>query len=196
MGCLEVIVPSLVSVVGFIITIILNKLNVKREVSKRLLEQYWDNYKSIEYDVTEILQLILKKHLDPPAIFPYDIYEHRSGEFAKSSNVAERLYRLTGYVSTYGSIKTMRMYNELKKFYNDYFLDNKKKNSEIENDNIIQLLSMLAVFLSYVKKDIINDKRDKIGIIAKLWIELRLPVSFFNKYKDDLENKINELISS
>ena len=196
MGCLEVIVPSLVSVVGFIITIILNKLNVKREVSKRLLEQYWDNYKSIEYDVTEILQLILKKHLDPPAIFPYDIYEHRSGEFAKSSNVAERLYRLTGYVSTYGSIKTMRMYNELKKFYNDYFLDNKKKNSEIENDNIIQLLSMLAVFLSYVKKDIINDKRDKIGIIAKLWIELRLPVSFFNKYKDDLENKINELLSS
>ena len=55
---------------------------------------------------------------------------------------------------------------------------------------IIQLLSMLAVFLSYVKKDIINDKRDKIGIIAKLWIELRLPVSFFNKYKDDLEKKL------
>ncbi len=196
MECLEVIVPSLVSVIGFIITIILNKLNVKREVSKRLLEQYWDNYKSIEYDVTEILQLILKKHLDPPAIFPYDIYEHRSGEFAKSSNVAERLYRLTGYVSTYGSIKTMRMYNELKKFYNDYFLEIKNKDSKKENDNIIQLLSMLAVFLSYVKKDIINDKRDKIGIIAKLWIELRLPVSFFNKYKDDFENKINELLSS
>lgn len=196
MGCLEVIVPSLVSVVGFIITIILNKLNVKREVSKRLLEQYWDNYKSIEYDVTEILQLILKQHLETPAIFPYDIYEHRSGEFAKSSNVAERIYRLTGYVSTYGSIKTMRMYNELKKFYNDYFLDIEYKDSEIENDNIIQLLSMLAVFLSYIKKDIINNKRDKIGIIAKLWIELRLPVSFFNKYKDDLENKINELLSS
>ncbi len=50
--------------------------------------------------------------------------------------------------------------------------------------------------MSYVKKDIINDKRDKIGIIAKLWIELRLPVSFFNKYKDDLENKIDELLSS
>ncbi len=146
MECLEVIVPSLVSVIGFIITIILNKLNVKREVSKRLLEQYWDNYKSIEYDVTEILQLILKQHLKPPAIFPYDIYEHRSGEFAKSSNVAERLYRLTGYVSTYGSIKTMRMYNELKKFYNDYFLDIVNNDSEMENDNIIQLLSMLAVF--------------------------------------------------
>lgn len=196
MGCLEVIVPSLVSVIGFIITIILNKLNVKREVSKRLLEQYWDNYKSIEYDVTEILQLILKQHLKSPDIFPYDIYEHRSGEFAKSSNVAERLYRLTGYVSTYGSIKTMRMYNELKKFYNDYFLEIENKDSKKENDNIIQLLSMLAVFLSYVKKDIINDKRDKIGIIAKLWIELRLPVSFFNEYKDDLENKIDELLSS
>ena len=88
------------------------------------------------------------------------------------------------------------MYNELKKFYNDYFLDIEYKDSKIKNDNIIQLLSMLAVFLSYVKKDIINDKRDKIGIIAKLWIELRLPVSFFNKYKDDLEKKINELLSS
>lgn len=188
---LNVIIPSLVSIIGFVVTIIVNSNNLKRAVAKRQLEQYWDSYKSIEYDIAEILQLSLNQYLENPPLFPYNIQKHRNGEFAETADIAERLYRLAGYISTYGSTKTMQALNSLKRMHN-LKLNNSKS---VANNDLCKFLSMLAIFLMYIKQDIFKQTEGNISTNAILWLELRLPVSFYNAnnkilYEDIISYKI------
>ena len=47
----EIAVPSFISIIGFIITISMNKNNLQAELNRHHIEEYMNNYKNIEYDV-------------------------------------------------------------------------------------------------------------------------------------------------
>lgn len=60
---IQIIISSTVSIIGFAVTIYMSKLNIRSEINKIHVTDYMNNYRNIEYDIAEILQLSVKEYL-------------------------------------------------------------------------------------------------------------------------------------
>lgn len=187
----KIIVPSFISIIGFIVTIFMNKNNLQSELSRHHIEEYMNNYKNIEYDISEILQLTIKTYLgeDTYNRLEYIIQKHRTGEFALTDDVAERLYRLGGYVSTYGSRKSIFYLNNVRNEYAKYILKDCSEREKSNESDFCKFASSLAVLLLQIKQDIFNNKdydclNDEID-----WLKTRLSLELYNKYENKLFNE-------
>ncbi|MCM1159106.1 MAG: hypothetical protein NC300_02445 [Bacteroidales bacterium] len=116
---LDIFVPSIITIVGFFVNNYFQKLNIKREISKIHMTNYMENYKNIEYDISEILQLAIKVYLGNKEYnkLEYKIQKYREGELKLTKEVSERLYRLGGYISTYGSKQSVNYLNRIRMTY-------------------------------------------------------------------------------
>lgn len=64
MNTLDIAIPAIISVVGFIITILTTKNSIARETKKKKNENLLEKFGSIEYDLAEILQLCTTEKLN------------------------------------------------------------------------------------------------------------------------------------
>ena len=176
-------ITSSVTIIGFIITILINKYNIKKEVSRSHAEYYRKSYSSLEYDVAEILQLAAKDYMPNETVyFPFDIQSHRTDDFLETKDTAERLYRLGGYMSTYGSSQAVKYLNLLKETFNNYKPD-KKSDCSCHNDEFCNFATLLALFVIQIKHEIFKPSYSEMVDESLAWLQLRLPVDFFNENK-------------
>ena len=175
---LQVLIPSIISIIGFAVTIYINRNSLRTELRKQHLERYMDNYKNIEYDAAEILQLGIRDYLgnDIYCQIDYIIQNHREGEFKETSSVEERLYRLGGYISTYGSKESVRCLNAIRSTYDRHF----SKNMNGSEENFVEFVVLLAILLLQIKKDIFKENSGKYDEMD--WLSTRLPISLLKKY--------------
>lgn len=126
----------------------------------------------------------------------YLIQAHRCGEFSESANVAERLYRIGGYMSTYGSSQAISYLNRARSEFSKHVKRRKSGKEEFDEQRFCVMSSLLAVLLMQSKKDIFGNKECKDIYEGIYWLNTRLPISLFNKYKEQLEVTIQGILAS
>lgn len=166
MNTLDIAIPAIISVVGFIITILTTKNSIARETKKKKNENLLEKFGSIEYDLAEILQLCTteKLNLSQEEImeqFPFYIVNNRGKNF-NSSNTKEKIYCLSGYISTYGSKDAMHLFSLLQSSYDN------------DSNNFEYFPAIISLLYTQLRFDATNDYVDYHD-----WINIRFP--FYNK---------------
>lgn len=187
---LKVVIPSTISIVGFVVTVYINKANLKSELRKQHLEKYLDNYKNIEFDIAEILQLSVREYLgnDVYVEMEYVIQKHRLGEFKETSNIGERLYRLGGYISTYSSKKIVNQLNIVRKVY----VEHSKLSVLKRKEKFSEFVSLLAILLLQIKREIFKEKRT-IHLYDEMdWLNTRLPIQLVERYQVEIREYLEK----
>lgn len=191
----KILIPSLISVLGFVITIYMNKSNIKSELNKYYITKYMENYASIEYDIAEVLQLAIKYYLgsDEYEKLEYIIQKHRKGEFSETDDVDERLYRLGGYLSSYGSKESIAFLNNARKTYREYTKYEDKNSAEQKKSDFYKFAVILAALLLQIKQDIFKNGNYNCIDDELDWLCTRLPVDLYEKHEDTLKNELDEI---
>lgn len=163
---IELFFPIIVSVLVY-----LSHIKIIDEVDKNKALKFSDSFGSIEYDITEILQLCIIKAKninmnnmgDINGIFPFYIPNNRdvNSNMPPTDNAQERIYRLCGYICSYGSEKAIKLFCELQ---NEY-----AKGCNINNIN--RIVAILALLVTQLKYD-----SSKVRISYEKWINIRLPI--------------------
>lgn len=165
-----IILPIIVSFLVFI-TSKITQSKIIEEVQRKEALKFSDSFGSIEYDITEILQLcvIKAKNIktnntsDINEIFPFYIPDNRNinSNMPPTDNAQERIYRLCGYICSFGSEKAIKLFCELQ---NEYA-------KECNKNNINRIIAILALLVTQLKYD-----SSKIRISYEKWINIRLPI--------------------
>lgn len=188
----KIIIPSIISCIGFAITIILNRLSLRKELNKRFLSEYSDNFANIEYDIAEILQLSIRDYLgeDEYAKLEYNIQKHRHGEFGETDSISERLYRIGGYISTFSSHKPVNCLNKLRKMHHNFT----GESAQTDPDSLFcEFVSYISILKTSIESDILK-KRDHRDVDDELaWLQTRLPVSIYDNYEAQLRVKLKKV---
>lgn len=173
------IFPVLMSIAVISFSAITNK-RIKNLIKENDAIKFANSLSSIEYDISEILQLCViksknieydNKH-DVLSIFPFFIPYNRDEKdsMPPTKDPQERIYRLCGHICTYGTKKAIYLFNELQSEYSNSI----KNNSVMNIDRIIALLALLVTQIRY--------DAHKETFSYKEWINIRLPkISFEEK---------------
>lgn len=174
----------------------MNKNNLQAELNRHHIEEYMNNYKNIEYDISEILQLSIKSYFGDGVYnkLEYIIQEHRTGEFALTDDVAERLYRLGGYISTYGSRKAIFYLNNVRNEYAKYIVKGHSERVKSYEQDFCRFAASLAVLLLQIKQDIFKNKDYDYLNDEMDWLNTRLSLQLYKKYKNELAYIITILL--
>lgn len=114
----------------------------------------------------------------------YKIQNNRQGEFSKTKDVGERLYRLGGYLSSYGSKRSNYYLYQARKCYNTF--STSKKTDIDSTDYFSCLCALLALLLMQIKQDIYGTK-DYNWLEDELnWLKIRLPIKLFERYENQI----------
>lgn len=165
----EIIFPVIVSAFAFVFSLI-SQIKVKEEVRKREALKFSDAFASIEYDITEILQLcvirakgISANNIDDiNKFFSFYIPNNRTsnGYTLPTTDAQERIYRLCGYICSYGSEEAIKLFCLLQNEYTN----------KCDKNNINTIIAILALLVKTLRYD-----ASKVRINYDEWINIRLP---------------------
>lgn len=160
---IRIMIPSLISVIGFAVTILSTKYSIKSESQKKYSINFINALLSIEYDLKEILQLYIieKKNMSFEEInnnFYFIFADHRSDEGSlRNRNIAEKNYRISGHISNYGSNNAVKLYNLLlPKFCNP-------------DESLYDFLATMGLLWAQLKYDALAQRIDCVDWISMCW---------------------------
>ena len=186
-GILDIALAPFVSSVGIFVTWLVSR-QIKKEAQKANAVRFVEEFRDIEYDIAEILQLCVIKHLkidfknlgDIEKIFPSFIPKIKMKDKSISDTYPnECIYKLCGAIYNYGTDKMIELYASLQEKYKVFISDN-------DNSSINEIIAILAILLVQTKYDAFNYNID-----YKKWIDVRLPNY---DYKDEIYKACEELI--
>ena len=184
-GFLGNVIPVVVSILAISLTFVTNK-RIENQIKEREALKFSESFASIEYDISEILQLcVLKyKHIDynnradVQKVFPFFIpyYRKTDSDMPPIDDPQERIYRLCGYICSHGSKKATYLFNELQIEYSRW-------NNQCDIGDISRLIALLAILVTQIKCD-----ARKVTFDYSEWINIRLP----NLTEQEREKIFNE----
>ncbi len=182
------IIANIIIMIGGVLKV---KKDLKLELSRHHKLNYMENYKNIEYDIMEALQLSIRFFLGWEKYYSLDFKVSRVTNGWPDCNLKDRLYRLGGYLSTYGSKESEKLLIDARKLIDDY---EKVKRDKSNADYFCKFVSILSTLLFQIKADIFNeDESDEDRIESqKIWLQIRLPISVWSEYKDRINTELSE----
>ena len=159
---LRIMIPSFISIIGFAVTILSTKYNIKSESQKNYSANFTNVLLSIEYDLKEILQLYIieKTNMTPDEIknnFYFIFADHRNDSSFQKHDIAEKIYRVGGHISNYGSSSAVKLYNLLLPKYYD------------PDESLYDFLATMSLLWAQLKYDALSQHIDYIDWLSMCW---------------------------
>lgn len=170
-------ISSIITLAGIITTIVLSK-QIKTEGQKRNAIKFADEFKDIEYDIAEIMQLLVLKSQNIPFTNMHDINRIFHVFIAKEKNqvvipndyIDICLEKLCRTIYNYGSDYSVKIYAEFQKKYKNTLYE---QNDDTNNDlDITELIALLSLLVTQIKYDAFGK-----NVSYKDWVMIRGPKS-------------------
>lgn len=183
------IIANIIIMIGGVLKV---KKDLKLELSKHHRLNYMENYKNIEYDIMEALQLSIRFFLGEKEYSKLDFQVKREANGWPDHDLKDRLYRLGGYLSTYGSRESEKLLINAREMVYEY--ESIKKSKRNADKKFCKFVSILSTLLFQIKADIFDEEKSDEDRTEsqKIWLQIRLPISVWSDYKDGINIELSK----
>lgn len=172
--CLAIVIPSLVSILGFIFTYTSMKKSFENESVNQKRSIQLSKVMDLPYDILELLDDLMFKLVRET---------NEKNKKREMEKILEKVNSIQAQIYAYGSLDSIKIISNLQK--DTYGLD--KGNKEIDKNILIPQYILLVSQLKY-------DTTGEI-ISPKYWFEMKIKDndSYSEKYEETINNLVEEL---